>query len=170
MSNEHQANRSGISRRTVVRGAVWTAPVLLTVVAAPAASASVPRTVTGEFIIGNCGPLGLGVVSPTFSIFSGSGLPVGTTFSLAVTRTSVNLLAGTSINGVSATKSGSGSSVAFTTTAEMGASKNATITLPTIKLALGQTITATITFPPGYVGTGKDSGSISTTLVLCSAT
>ena len=167
MSSEDNTNRSHISRRTVVRGAVWSAPVLLTVVAAPAASASVPRTVTGELIIGHCGTIGL--VNPTFSIYSGSGLPVGTTFTIKRTGASLDL-GGTSINGVSATMSGSPASVTFTTTAEMGPGQNATISLPAISLRPNQTVTATITFPAGYVGTGKDTGTISTTAVLCSST
>ncbi|MBX3203728.1 MAG: thrombospondin type-1 domain-containing protein [Labilithrix sp.] len=118
---------------------------------------------------GSCGVLG--VLGPGFTLTAGpsEALPVGTTititgsgvanigvFTVTGGTASVTVLSGTARQIVLTSALPAGATMAFRTT---------------LSISVAFTLGAQVTLPEGYVGTGaKSSGSVTSTLVLCSAT
>ncbi|WP_435743082.1 hypothetical protein [Microbacterium sp. PMB16] len=161
-------NNKGFSRRTVVKGAAWSVPVIAAAVATPLAAASTVDV--GAFSVdGTCGVLGL--LGPGFLITAGptTPLPVGTTinitgggianigvFSVTGGTANVNVLSPTSATIVLTAPLAAGAQLAARTT---------------LSISVAFTLNAAATLPAGYTGTGgKPAGSVSSTLILCSAT
>lgn len=96
-------NEGGLSRRTVVKGAAWSLPVLAVAVAAPAATASVAFDVQ---VTGNCQNdydlsvlqgLGLGILLPAVQTALGAlGLTPGASRSFTISADEGTIPAGTS--------------------------------------------------------------------------
>lgn len=163
---EEVQNNKGISRRTVMKGAAWSVPVIAAAVATPMAAASGDA---GAFQLnGTCGVLG--VLGPGFTLAAGAvALPVGTiinitgsgianigVFSITGGLADVNVLSPTS------------RSITLTSPLAAGATLEARTTL---SISVAFTLNASITLPSGYTpGAGaKSSGGVSSTLILCSA-
>ncbi|MEU4016767.1 hypothetical protein AB0E56_16005 [Microbacterium sp. NPDC028030] len=167
MTEEIQKNK-GVSRRTIVKGAAWSVPVIAAAVATPLAAASVVEV--GAFSLdGSCGTLGL--LGPGFTLTAGPStpLPVGT--SITITGSGVANVGVFSVTGGTATVNVlSGTSRQITLTSALPA--GATIAFrTTLSITVAFTLNAAATLPAGYSGTGaKSAGSVSSTLVLCSAT
>ncbi|GAA2239570.1 hypothetical protein N1031_17115 [Herbiconiux moechotypicola] len=159
----------GIERRTVMKGAAWSLPVIALAVATPSAAASGPVEVGAFSLNGTCGVLG--VLGPGFTLTaSGTApLPIGTTvtingsgvanigvFSVSGGTASVTVLSNTSRQIVLTSALAAGATIAFRTT---------------LSISVAFTLGGLASLPSGYVGTGaKTSGSVTSTLVLCSAT
>lgn len=160
--------KGGVSRRTVVKGAAWSVPVIAAAVAMPLAAASTIDV--GAFSLrGSCGILG--VLGPGFTLTAGlTALPVGTT--IIVTGSGVANIGVFSPTGGTATVSVlSGTARLVTLTSALPA--GATIALrTTLSITVAFTLNAIVSMPGGYVaGTGaKSSATVSSTLILCSAT
>ncbi|WP_271986589.1 hypothetical protein [Pseudoclavibacter terrae] len=168
MENE-RARNDVLGRRTLITGAAWSAPLILGAVAAPLAIASTSVNVGDFQVLGSCGVLGL--LGPGFTVQAGtSELPAGTR--IAITGSGVANIGLLDVNGGAATVDVlSPSSRAVVLTAPLAA--GATLELRTaLSIAVAFTLNAALTLPSGY-GAGaeaKSSGSVRSTLILCSAT
>lgn len=157
----------GLSRRTVVKGAAWSVPVIAAAVATPLAAASLADV--GAFALaGTCGTLGL--LGPGFTLTADATtpLPVGTT--VTVTGSGVANIGVFSVSGGTATVATlSGTSRQITLTSALPA--GATIAFrTTLSITVAFQLNAVATLPGGFAGTGaKTAGNVSSTLVLCSA-
>lgn len=168
MTEEIQKNK-GVSRRTLVKGAAWSVPVIAAAVATPLAAASGDIEVGAFALNGTCGVLG--VLGPGFTLTAGPStpLPVGTT--ITVTGSGIADIGVFSVTGGTADVSVlSATSRQITLTAPLAA--GATIDFrTTLSISVAFTLSATAAVPAGYVGTGaKTAGGVNSTLVLCSAT
>ncbi|MBF4572902.1 hypothetical protein ITJ64_10275 [Herbiconiux sp. VKM Ac-1786] len=157
----------GLDRRTVMKGAAWSVPVIALAVATPAHAASIVDV--GAFALrGTCGTLGL--LGPGFTLQAGptTPLPVGTT--VTITGSGVANIGVFSVTGGTATVNVlSGTSRQITLTAALPA--GATIAFSTtLSISVAFQLNAVATLPTGYSGTGaKTAGNVSSTLILCSA-
>jgi hypothetical protein len=157
----------GLDRRTVMKGAAWSVPVIALAVATPAHAASIVDV--GAFALrGTCGTLGL--LGPGFTLQAGptTPLPVGTT--VIITGNGVANIGVFSVTGGTATVNVlSNTSRQITLTAALPA--GATIAFrTTLSISVAFQLNAVATLPTGYSGTGaKTSGNVSSTLILCSA-
>ncbi|KJQ55072.1 hypothetical protein [Microbacterium sp. SA39] len=166
MSEEFQKN-NGFSRRTVVKGAAWSVPVIAAAVATPLAAASIVDV--GAFALrGSCGTLGL--LGPGFTLQAGptTPLPVGTT--VTITGSGIANIGVFSVSGGTADVAVlSGTSRQITLTSALPA--GATIAFrTTLSISVAFQLNAVATLPTGYSGSGaKTAGNVSSTLILCSA-
>lgn len=169
MTDLDQTTGSGLSRRTVVKGAAWSLPAIALAVGAPAAAASVIVNVGDFSVDGDCGLLGVGVVGSGFTVTAGpsEALPVGTIITVASSATlSVEVLA---ISGATADIDLlTPNSATFTFTSALAAGATAELRA-LLNVDLLSTSTATLSLPSGYVaGDGaKETGTLNTTLILC---
>lgn len=167
MTEENQKN-SGFSRRTIVKGAAWSVPVIAAAVATPLAAASTVDV--GAFSLdGSCGTLG--VLGPGFTIQAGptAPLPAGTT--ITITGSGIANIGVFSISGGTANVAVlSPTSRQITLTADLPA--GATLAArTTLSISVAFTLNAAATLPAGYTATGaKTAGSVNSTLILCSTT
>ncbi|WP_148043251.1 hypothetical protein [Flexivirga caeni] len=167
MTNQ-QTPGSKISRRTVAKGAAWSVPVIATAAAAPSASAS--TTDLGALQLdGTCGTLG--VLGPGFTLTASSkaAIPAGTVIN--ITGSGVANIGVFSITGGTASVSvlsSTSRSITLAAALPAGATLAARTTL---SISVAFTLSASLTLPDDYTATGgKQSGSVNSTLVLCSAT
>lgn len=157
----------GLDRRTVMKGAAWSVPVIALAVATPAHAASIVDV--GAFALrGSCGTLG--VLGPGFTLQAGptTPLPVGTT--VTITGSGVANIGVFSVSGGTAAVSVlSNTSRQITLTAALPA--GATIAFrTTLSISVAFQLNAVATLPTGYSGSGaKTAGNVSSTLILCSA-
>lgn len=165
---EENTQNRGISRRTLVKGAAWSVPVVAAAVATPLAAASGGGNVGAFTLNGTCGVLG--VIGPGFLLTaSGSApLPAGTV--ITITGSGVANIGVFSVTGGTATVavlSATSRQITLTTALPAGA----TLALRTIlSISVAFTLSATAALPSGYTGTGaKTTGGVNSTLVLCSA-
>ncbi|WP_139256869.1 hypothetical protein [Herbiconiux ginsengi] len=157
-----------LERRTIMKGAAWSIPVIALAVATPAAAAS-DVDLGAYHLNGTCGILG--VLGPGFTLTAGptEPLPVGTT--VTITGSGVANIGVFSVTGGTASISVlSGTSRQITLTSAVPA--GATIAFrTTLSISVAFTLNAVTGLPAGYTATGgKASGSVSSTLILCSAT
>ncbi|MDQ0642371.1 hypothetical protein [Microbacterium murale] len=167
MSMHDDLPLSGPSRRTVVKGAAWSVPIVAAAVATPLAAASVVDA--GAFALrGSCGVLGL--LGPGFTLQAGptTPLPVGTTitivgsgiadigfFDVSGGTANVAVLSNTSRQVTLTSPLPAGATIAFRTT---------------LSITVAFQLNAVATLPPGYSGSGAKTGAnVSSTLILCSA-
>lgn len=161
-------DESGVARRTVMKGAAWSLPVIALAVSTPLAAASDVQV--GAFSLnGTCGILG--VIAPGFTLSAAADapLPVGTT--VIITGSGLADIGVFSVTGGTASVSVlSGTSRQITLTAALPA--GATIDFrTTLSISVAFTLNAVASLPTGYVGTGaKTAGSVSSLAILCSAT
>ncbi|MCS5716785.1 hypothetical protein N1027_01395 [Herbiconiux sp. CPCC 205763] len=158
-----------LERRTIMKGAAWSIPVIALAVATPAAAASGDTDLGAYHLNGSCGTLGL--LGPGFTLTAGptEPLPIGTTvtitgsgianigvFSVTGGTANVNVLSNTSRQITLTSAVPAGATIAFRTT---------------LSISVSFTLNAVTTLPSGFVGTGgKPAASVSSTLILCSAT
>ena len=149
-------------------------PTNVTIQGSNTDTAAVSITVSGSIDIGayhldgSCGVLG--VLGPGFTLTAGSApLPVGTTvtiigsgvanigvFSVTGGTANVSVLSATSRQVTLTSALPAGATIAFRTT---------------LSISVAFTLNGSTTLPNGYAGTGgKPAGSVSSTLILCSAT
>jgi hypothetical protein len=162
-----QSTRS-VSRRTLVKGAAWSVPVIAVAAASPLAAASTATNVGDFSLAGSCGVLG--VLGPGFTLTAGAApLPAGTVIN--ITGSGIANIGVFSVTGGTASVNVlSPTSRQVTLTAPLAA--GATLDLrTTLSLSVAFTLNASTTLPSGYVaGSGaKQSGTVTSTLVLCSA-
>lgn len=148
-----ELNTTNTSRRTIVKGAAWSVPVIAAAIAAPAAAASTDMIDVGRYLILGACPLKPGH-APVLSIVPGptTGLPVGTTILLT--------LAG-SVTFNSFGASGGGTGFTWTSPSSVlvdlpwGLLPSAVLNISS-ELSNTQefTLTATASLPSGYLGTG----------------
>ncbi|MDF2560125.1 MAG: hypothetical protein K0R99_1571 [Microbacterium sp.] len=156
-----------VSRRTLVKGAAWSVPIIAAAVATPLAAASVVDV--GAFALrGTCGVLGL--LGPGFTLQAGptAPLPVGTT--VTVTGSGIANIGEFAASGGTANVAIlSDTSRQITLTSELPA--GATIAFRTnLSITVAFQLTAVATLPASYSGSGaKTAGNVSSSLVLCSA-
>ncbi|PSS46071.1 hypothetical protein C6401_02395 [Arthrobacter woluwensis] len=155
------------SRRAVVKGAAWSVPVIAAAVAAPAASASTSEL--GALALnGTCGVLG--VIGPGFTLTASAtaAIPAGTVITIngsGVANIGVFSVTG----GVATVNVLSGTSRQITLTAPLAAGTTLNLRT-TLSLTVAFNLNATVALPSGYTATGgKLTGSVNSTLVLCSA-
>ena len=167
--SEH-VTHAGVSRRTVVKGAAWSVPVLAAAVAAPLAAASTAATDVGAFtLVGSCGILG--VIGPGFLLTAAATapLPIGTSI-LIIGSGIANIGVFTPSGGTASVVVLSGTSRQITLTAPLPAGAQLAVR-STLSISVAFTLTGVVSLPPDHIGTGsKDAGSVSSTLILCSGT
>jgi len=159
----------GVSRRTLVKGAAWSLPVIAVAAATPMASASATNTVEGFSVDGTCGLLG--VLGPGFTVKAGTTpIPVGTSIQIHTTGLAKVDLVSLSGQGLANVTLIGNNDLAVTLTSEIPAQQQMNIQW-LLSVTLLTTTTATLTLPTGYVaGQGtKAQGGLSQTLVLCNA-
>lgn len=157
-----------VSRRTIAKGAAWSVPVVAVAAAAPAASASTTTDVGAYHIDGSCGVLG--VLGPGFTLTAGTApLPVGTVIN--ITGSGIANIGVFSVTGGTASVAVlSPTSRSITLTAPLAAGAQMAFRT-TLSISVAFTLNAATVLPAGYTGTGsKAAGSVSSTLILCSAT
>jgi hypothetical protein len=155
----------GLDRRTVMKGAAWSVPVIALAVATPAHAASI-IDVGAYRLDGDCGILA--VIGPGFTLQASATapLPVGTT--VTITSSGIASIGVVSIDGGTASVNVlSPTSQTFTLTAPLPA--GATIAFRTLlSINVAFTLNAVSTLPGTYEGSGaKSAGSVSSTLILC---
>ncbi|MCK2026506.1 hypothetical protein [Microbacterium sufflavum] len=168
MTEEIQKNK-GVSRRTIVKGAAWSVPVIAAAVATPLAAASGTTDIGAFALNGSCGTLG--VLGPGFTLTAGPSAPIPAGTTIAVTGTGIANIGVFGVTGGTANVNVlSPTSRSITLTADVPA--GATIAFrTTLSISVAFGLNATATLPTGYVGTGgKPAGSVTSTLVLCSTT
>jgi hypothetical protein len=164
---DNTTKNTHVSRRTLVKGAAWSVPIIAAAVATPLAAASVVDV--GAFALrGSCGVLG--VLGPGFTLQAGPStpLPVGTT--VTVTGSGIANIGVFSVSGGTADVAVlSNTSRQITLTADVPA--GATIAFrTTLSISVAFQLNAVATLPTGYTGSGaKTAGNVSSTLILCSA-
>ncbi|CAH0214083.1 hypothetical protein SRABI76_02340 [Microbacterium oxydans] len=168
MTEEVQKN-TGISRRAVVKGAAWSVPVIAAAVATPLAAASGVVDVGAFSLAGSCGVLG--VLGPGFTITAGATQPLPTGTTITITGSGVANIGVFSITGGTANVNVlSATSRQITLTAPLAAGATLAVRT-TLSISVAFTLNAAATLPTGFSGTGaKTSGSVNSTLILCSAT
>ena len=168
MADTTQSPARTISRRSLVKGAAWSVPVIAVAAATPLAAASTTTDVGAFALNGTCGVLG--VLGPGFTLQAGptAALPVGTVititgsgianigvFSVTGGTANVNVLSNTSRQITLTSAVPAGATIAFRTT---------------LSITVAFQLNAVATLPTGFTATGaKTSGSVSSTLILCSA-
>jgi hypothetical protein len=154
----------GLSRRALT-AAAWTVPVVAVAVATPAAAASTDDI--GAFVLaGSCG--NAGITGPGFTLRAGSGdVPVGTTIVIVGSRVaSIGVFTATSDIVTISSPSSTARLVTFIGPLPAGAFLGLRTTL---SLTTAFVLTATLTLPDGYVGSGaKSAASVSSDRVFCS--
>ncbi|WP_368498748.1 hypothetical protein [Herbiconiux sp. A18JL235] len=161
--------KSGVDRRTVMKGAAWSLPVIALAVATPAASASGTTDIGAYALNGSCGTLG--ILGPGFTLTAGATEPIPANTTVLINGSGVANIGVFSVSGGTANVAVlSGTSRLITLTSAVPA--GATISFrTTLSITVAFTLNATATLPTGYVGTGgKPAGSVTSTLVLCSTT
>ncbi len=161
--------KPGLSRRTVVKGAAWTVPTVAVATAVPLAAASTSTDVGAYALNGSCGTLG--VLGPGFVLQAGPTQPIPAGTTILINGSGVANIGVFSITGGTANVAVlSGTSRLVTLTSAVPA--GATIAIrTTLSISVAFTLNATTTLPTGYTGTGgKPAASVTSTLVLCSAT
>ncbi|MFT4148524.1 MAG: hypothetical protein QM632_07020 [Micrococcaceae bacterium] len=156
-----------ISRRGVVKGAVWSTPVIAAAIATPASAASIVNV--GDFYInGTCGVTGL--LFPGFVLTAGStALPAGTTILITTGGVNIGLLSLTPSSVATVTLLANNNQI-VTLNSPLAAGASLQMRT-TANVGVGSTVTATVTLPTGYVaGSGaKTIGQFKVTLLSCSA-
>ncbi|MDQ0707831.1 hypothetical protein QFZ52_000483 [Arthrobacter woluwensis] len=155
------------SRRAVVKGAAWSVPVIAAAVAAPAASASTSEL--GALALnGTCGVLG--VLGPGFTLTASATAPIPAGTVITISGSGVANIGVFSVTGGVATVNVlSGTSRQITLTAPLAAGTTLNLRT-TLSLTVAFGLNATVALPSGYTATGgKLTGSVNSTLVLCSA-
>ncbi|GAA4486050.1 hypothetical protein [Microbacterium panaciterrae] len=158
----------GVSRRSLVKGAAWSVPVIAVAAATPLAAASTATNVGNFSLDGTCGVLG--VLGPGFTLTAGAvALPVGTVIN--ITGSGIANIGVFSVTGGTANVNVlSPTSAQITLTAPLAAGATAAFrTTLSISVAFG--LSATLTLPSGFVAgpTAKATGGVNATLVLCSS-
>ncbi|MEE2523991.1 hypothetical protein V1639_04235 [Pseudarthrobacter sp. J75] len=165
--NELQNSGARFNRRSVVKGAAWSVPVIAAAIAAPAASASVLDA--GAFSIdGNCGVLSLGLLATGLELTASPTAPIPAGTIITITGTGVANIGVFSVTGGTASVSVlSPTSRQITLTSDLPA--GSTLSMSTLlDVSVGWTLTGTVTLPAGYIGTGsKSTGSVSGSLLFC---
>jgi len=157
-----------LTRRSVVKGAAWAAPVLALAVATPAATASGTTDVSGFTLEGSCGVLGL--IGPGFDLTAGTApLPVGTT--VTVTGEGLLDIGLLSTTGGLATVGLIGdSSQVITLTSELPAGQTLAARM-LLSISAAYELSATVALPAGYTATSsKPTASIEKPLLVCRVT
>ncbi|MBN8424142.1 hypothetical protein JF531_06355 [Microbacterium esteraromaticum] len=162
------AESTELSRRTLVKGAAWSLPVIAAVAATPMAAASTVTNVGDFQVDGSCGVLGL--LGPGFTITAGAeALPAGTVITISTSGiANIGLFSITGGLADIQLIGSTGNRVELTAPLAAGATADLRAV---VSLGVGSTMTAVLTLPAGYTaGTGaKSSGGVEQTLVLCSA-
>ena len=158
---------SGVSRRTLIEGAAWSLPVIAVAVASPAASAS--GDIGAYSLNGTCGVLG--VLGPGFTLTASATAPIPAGTTIAITGSGVANIGVFSITGGTATVTViSPTSRLITTTADIPAGSTMAMRT-TLSITVAFTLSGSTTLPEGWTGTdGKPNGTVTSSLVLCSAT
>jgi len=158
-----------LSRRSVVKGAAWTVPVIAATVAAPFAAASTSDV--GAFRLqGTCGVPGF--LGPGFVLSSSAdtALPVGT--SVRINGSGVADIGVFSVTGGTASVTVlSGTSRLITLTSALPAGSTMELRT-TLSISVTFTMTAETELPAGYAADAgaKPNGTINSNTALCSAT
>ncbi|MFT4186714.1 MAG: hypothetical protein QM613_05770 [Micrococcaceae bacterium] len=157
---------TGLSRRNVVKSAVWSLPVIVSATAVPALAAS--SGTVGDFTIkGTCGVVGL--LGKGFSLTAASSydLPAGTVIDIT-SNNGVDISALTVSGGVATVTALSSTHVQIVLTSALSAGQTMYL-LTVLSVSVAYTLTATVTLPTGYTaGSGaKATGKVVSTLILC---
>lgn len=160
---EEVQNNQGISRRTIMKGAAWSVPVIAAAVATPMAAASGDA---GDFQVnGSCG--GLGLLGVGFDITAGAvPLPTGTTITISTTGI-LNLGVLTATGGLADVVAVGNTGNLVTLRAPLAA--GTTLSLRTLlSVGVGSTMTAVATPAAGYTaGAGaKSTGTVEQVLIV----
>ncbi|SDY80728.1 hypothetical protein [Herbiconiux ginsengi] len=161
-------NRSSrsLDRRTLLRGAAWSVPVVALAVATPAAAAS-DIEVGAYQVVGTCGIQGVQGPGFLLTASSSAALPVGTTVMIVASGVA-NAGVFSVTGGTASQQILSGTARLFTLTAALPA--GATMAFrTTLSTSVSFTLNASTQVPTGYTAQGaKTTGSVNSTLVLCS--
>ncbi|MDO9396872.1 MAG: hypothetical protein Q7T71_10035 [Herbiconiux sp.] len=165
-SDIQTSGTGGLDRRTVMKGAAWSLPVVALAVATPSAAAS--DTDIGAYSLdGSCGVLGL--IGPGFELTASAtaAIPAGTI--ITITGSGVANIGVFSVTGGTATVnvlSSTSRSIVLTADLPAGATLAARTTL---SITVAFSLNAAATLPTGYIASGaKSAGNVSSTLILCS--
>ncbi|MEA9987082.1 MULTISPECIES: hypothetical protein [Subtercola] len=157
-----------VNRRSLVKAAAWSVPVISLAIASPAMAASGNTEVGAFHLDGTCGVLG--VLGPGFTLTAGSApLPIGTV--VTITGSGIaNIGVFTPAPVIASVAVLSGTSRQITLTAALPA--GATLALrTTLSISVAFALNASAALPSGYIGTGSKTGaSVSSTLIFCSGT
>ncbi|MFB7843208.1 hypothetical protein [Microbacterium sp. NPDC056052] len=155
-----------VQRRTVLKGAAWSVPVVAAAAATPFAAAS---TINGFSVDGNCGLLG--ALGAGFTVTAGSSpIPAGTQITIHSTAlVSLNLIS-LSGQGLAQVSLLGPNDAVITLTSPIPAGGTMTIQW-LLSVSVLTNTTATLTLPAGdTAGPGtKSVGTLQQTLILCSA-
>lgn len=172
MAKNKDVTTSHLSRRTVVKGAAWSVPVIAVAAAAPAAAASETTEVSNFSINGDCGVLG--VLGPGFDLTADASTPIpaGTVITVsAVGLASIGALQLGLSGGLAGIAdiqllSGSDTYQVTLTAPFSGAGRLTTV----LQISLGTTVTGSISLPAGYTAGNnvKTTGSFEGTAIFCS--
>lgn len=156
------------SRRSLLRTAAWASPAVLVATSAPAFARSTSNLGALE-LNGTCGVLG--VLGPGFTLTAGPDAPIPEGTIVTITGSGIVNIGVFSITGGTASVNVlSPASRTITLTAPLPA--GATLSMrTTLSISVAFTLNAAVTLPATYTATGsKLSGSVASTLILCSAT
>jgi len=158
---------SPATRRTVVKGAAWSVPVIAAAIAAPAASASTIE-LGALNLSGTCGVLG--VIGPGFTLTASATAPIPAGTVITISGSGVANIGVFSITGGLASVAVlSGTSRQITVTSEIPAGSTLAMRT-TLSISVAFNLSASVALPSGYTATGaKTAGTVSSTLILCSA-
>ncbi|MFT4245650.1 MAG: hypothetical protein QM571_03900 [Micrococcaceae bacterium] len=161
-----QKEDTELSRRSIVKGAVWSVPVVASAVAVPAMAAS-PGSVGNFHIDGTCGVVGLLGKGFTLTAAPDNELPVGTVIDIT-SNNGVDISALTITGGVATINALSKTHQQVVLTAPLAAGQTMNM-LTVLSVSVAVTLNAVVTLPAGYTpGSGaKATGKVVSTLILC---
>ncbi|QPZ37470.1 hypothetical protein [Paramicrobacterium chengjingii] len=170
MTEINEGTNRGLSRRTMVKGAAWSVPVIAVAAATPAAAASEDTVVNGFQVAGTCGLLG--TLGAGFTVAAGdTEIPAGTQITIVTDATIANVnVVSLSGQGLANVDLLSEDTVAITLTEAIPANGQMNVQW-LLSIGLLTDTTATLTLPAGYTaGTGtKPQGTLSQTAIICNA-
>lgn len=164
----NEETKTGLSRRSLARGAAWSIPVISAAVAVPLASASVQAPLEGIVVQGRCAGLGLlgrhfRITASADPIPAGSVLTIRKESGLGVSLIDWNLEGFGGLLSVAAIGS---NTVAYTFNDEWSGQGSIG---SAVNVDVAVRLYATLALPAGYEAgeTSKLEGSIRNTLVVC---
>ncbi|WP_353115181.1 hypothetical protein [Microbacterium sp.] len=168
MTSERTPTTAGLSRRTIVKGAAWSVPVVAAAAAVPMASASVPIPQQNVIVSASCygiNILGFGQSFPQFTITAvGNTVRAGSTF--LITGTGIGNLTFGDTNGLGVLNFLNGSTAQFTLARDIPAGTSATLQVTGFASAQAlRTYTMTVGNIIGNANSNKGDDSAGQTLV-----
>lgn len=164
-----EVQQSGVSRRTIAKGAAWSVPVVAVGAAAPAASASTTNDIGAFSLDGSCGLLG--TVNQGFTLAASGTAPVPAGSVVTITGSGLASVTAINLSNQIANVTIGSNSATIVLNQDLPAGQVLTMTT-LLSISVSYVLNAALTLPSGYSATGgKLTGTVDVGLPIvgCSA-